>query len=101
MAHAPAPARDRRSASAGPARHRWCSTPPAAPATSPTRSRLRVGELLVGSRRLSNVTAGLSQQAELWRANVSADELEGYLEYRPARRGAAPAPAACSLAWLA
>ncbi|MEO5845842.1 MAG: YhdP family protein [Caldimonas sp.] len=57
----------------------------------PDTIALRVGELLVGSRRLGNVTAGLSQQAELWRANVSADELEGYLEYRPARRGAAGA----------
>jgi uncharacterized protein YhdP len=54
----------------------------------PDAIALRVGELVVGSRRLGNVTAGLSQQAELWRANVAADELEGYLEYRPARRGA-------------
>ena len=54
----------------------------------PDAIALRVGELVFGSRRLGNVTAGLSQQAELWRANVSADELEGYLEYRPARRGA-------------
>jgi uncharacterized protein YhdP len=57
----------------------------------PDTIALRVGELLVGSRRLGNVTAGLSQQAELWRATVSADELEGYVEYRPARRGAAGA----------
>ena len=33
---------------------------------------------------------------ELWRANVDADELDGYVEYRPARRGARPAPAASS-----
>ena len=39
-----------------------------------------------GSRRLANVTAGLTQQGELWRASVAADELEGYIEYRPARR---------------
>ena len=57
----------------------------------PDAIALRVGELLLSSRRLGNVTAGLSQQAELWRANVSADELEGYIEYRPARRGAAGA----------
>jgi len=49
---------------------------------------LRAGELSFGSRRLANVTAGLTQQADLWRANVSADELEGYVEYRPARRAA-------------
>jgi len=62
---------------------------------------LRVGDLVVGSRRLANVTAGLSQQAELWRANVGADELEGYLEYRPARRGATGAGAGRVFARLA
>ena len=36
----------------------------------PDAIALRVGELVLGSRRLDNVTAGLSQQAELWRANV-------------------------------
>ena len=57
----------------------------------PDAIAVRVGELVLGSRRLGNVTAGLSQQGDLWRANVGADELEGYLEYRPARRGAAGA----------
>ena len=52
---------------------------------------LRVGELAVGSRRLDNVTAGLSQAGDLWRGNVSADQLDGYVEYRPARRGGAGA----------
>jgi uncharacterized protein YhdP len=46
---------------------------------------LRAAEVGFGSRRLANVTAGLTRQGELWRANVNADELEGYLEYRPAR----------------
>ncbi|MEP7303107.1 MAG: YhdP family protein, partial [Caldimonas sp.] len=50
---------------------------------------LRVGELAAGSRRLGNVTAGLSQEGGQWRANVDSDELDGYIEYRPARRGAA------------
>jgi uncharacterized protein (TIGR02099 family) len=54
----------------------------------PTAIALRVGDLGLGPRRLANVTAGLSQQADLWRANVDADELDGYVEYRPARRGA-------------
>jgi uncharacterized protein YhdP len=54
-------------------------------------SGLRLGELTTGSRRLGNVTAGLSEQNGLWRANVSSDELDGYIEYRPARRGATPA----------
>ncbi|MBV9891376.1 MAG: TIGR02099 family protein, partial [Rhizobacter sp.] len=47
---------------------------------------VRAGELVVGSRKLANVTAGLTSQGDLWRANISADELEGYVEYRPARR---------------
>src|SRR4029453_11398435 len=47
---------------------------------------LRAAVLDFGARRLANVTAGLTQQGELWRANVAADELEGYIEYRPARR---------------
>jgi uncharacterized protein (TIGR02099 family) len=54
----------------------------------PDAVALRVGELAFGARRLDNVTAGLSQQAELWRANVSSDQLDGYVEYRPARRAA-------------
>jgi uncharacterized protein (TIGR02099 family) len=57
----------------------------------PDAIAVRAGELVIGSRRLANVTAGLSRQADLWRANVDADQLEGYLEYRPARRGAAGA----------
>jgi uncharacterized protein YhdP len=57
----------------------------------PDAIALRVGELAVGARRLDNVTAGLSQVGELWRANVSSDQLDGYLEYRPARRGGAGA----------
>ena len=54
----------------------------------PDAIALRAGELEFGSRRLANVVAGLTQQGELWRINVAADELEGYLEYRPARRAA-------------
>lgn len=53
----------------------------------PDTIALHVGELDNGSRRLTNVTAGLSQENGLWRANVDANELDGYLEYRPARRG--------------
>ena len=50
---------------------------------------LRVQELVVGQRRLTRVAAGLSQEAGVWRANVEADQLGGYLEYRlPTRRGA-------------
>ncbi|MEO8921570.1 MAG: AsmA-like C-terminal region-containing protein, partial [Caldimonas sp.] len=53
----------------------------------PDTIALRVGELENGSRRLTNLTAGLSQENGLWRASVDATELDGYIEYRPARRG--------------
>ena len=57
---------------------------------APDAISLRVQELTVGPRRLTNVSAGLSQEAGLWRANVDADQLNGYVEYRPAvRRGGA------------
>ncbi|MEO8836733.1 MAG: DUF3971 domain-containing protein, partial [Caldimonas sp.] len=52
----------------------------------PDAISLRVGELAFGARRLDDVTAGLSRQGELWRANVNSDQLDGYIEYRPARR---------------
>ena len=49
---------------------------------------LRVQELVARQRRLTRVAAGLSQEAGVWRANVEADQLGGYLEYRlPTRRG--------------
>ena len=49
---------------------------------------LRVQELVAGQRRLTKVAAGLSQDAGVWRANVEADQLGGYVEYRlPTRRG--------------
>jgi uncharacterized protein (TIGR02099 family) len=50
---------------------------------------LRVAEFDAGSRRLTNLTAGLSQDGGLWRANIDSHELDGYVEYRPARRGSA------------
>jgi uncharacterized protein (TIGR02099 family) len=54
----------------------------------PDSIALRVDEFEAGSRRLSSLTAGLSQENGLWRANVDSKELDGYIEYRPARRGA-------------
>jgi uncharacterized protein (TIGR02099 family) len=49
---------------------------------------LRVRTLVAGERRLTHVSAGLSRDAGVWRANVDADQLNGYLEYRvPSRRG--------------
>ena len=55
---------------------------------TPDTIALRVQELRAGSRRLTRVVAGVSQDAGLWRANVDAEQLNGYVEYRPpARRG--------------
>lgn len=60
------------------------------PAYTPDTIALRVQELVAGQRRLTRVSAGLSQESGLWRANVDADQLNGYIEYRvPTRRGAA------------
>ncbi len=53
----------------------------------PDTIALSAGEIETGSRRLGNVSATLAQQAGLWRADVTADELAGHVEYRPARRG--------------
>ena len=55
---------------------------------APDTIALRVQELNAGSRRLTRVVAGVSQDAGTWRANVDADQLNGYVEYRPpAARG--------------
>jgi uncharacterized protein (TIGR02099 family) len=49
---------------------------------------LRVQDLVAGQRHLTHVSAGLSRLAGTWRANLDADQLSGYVEYRlPARRG--------------
>ena len=46
---------------------------------------LRIGELDLGTRRLDNFVAGVSVADGLWRANLDATQLDGYVEYRPAR----------------
>ncbi|MDE2095253.1 MAG: TIGR02099 family protein, partial [Burkholderiales bacterium] len=65
----------------------------AASGYAPDTIGLRVQELVAGQRRLTHVSAGLSQVAGVWRANVDADQLNGYVEYRPpsARGGVATA----------
>ena len=61
---------------------------PGAAATSPasgylpTSMAVRARELTVGGRKLHNVVAGGSREGLVWRANVDASELDGYLEYR-------------------
>ncbi len=52
----------------------------------PDTLALRVQELNVGTRRLTRLLAGVSLDAGLWRANLDADQLNGYVEYRPAAR---------------
>ena len=48
----------------------------------PDTVALRAQELSVAGRKLRNVVVGGSREGFLWRANVSADELDGYVEYR-------------------
>ena len=59
----------------------------------PETLALRVQELNLGTRRLTRLVAGLSLDAGLWRANVDADQLNGYVTYRPPSRAGAAAAA--------
>ena len=55
----------------------------------PNSIALRARELTGGGRRLRNLVVGGSRQGLTWRANLDADELDGYIEYRqPAGSGA-------------
>jgi len=69
------------------------ATPPGtAMSLLPATTALRVQSLLVSGRRLNRVVAGLSRGSGadegLWRANVDAAELNGYVEWRGAGAGA-------------
>ncbi len=68
---------------------------------APTRVALRAQELQSGARRFNRVVAGLSQQDGSWRGNVEAEQLGGYLEYRPSRAGGAAGRVYARLARLA
>ena len=48
----------------------------------PTRMTLQAQELIVQGRALHKVVVGGSREGPLWRANLDALELSGYLEYR-------------------
>ncbi len=48
----------------------------------PSRLAVRAAELSVGGRVLHNVVLGASRDGTTWRANVEAQELGGYVEYR-------------------
>jgi uncharacterized protein (TIGR02099 family) len=81
---------DMRATGAGPA-----AAPRVAPAASvsqaylPSTFALRAARLQLGGRAFSNVVAGGSRQGTLWRANLDADKLNGYMEYRPPASGSA------------
>ncbi|MDP9044398.1 MAG: TIGR02099 family protein, partial [Pseudomonadota bacterium] len=56
----------------------------------PDSIALQVQDLVVGAHHLTHVAAGLSRVAGTWRANLDAEQLAGYVEYRlPNRRGGA------------
>ena len=50
----------------------------------PTTLALRAQELTMGGRRLNQVVLGSVREGLLWRSNVLANELDGYLEYQQA-----------------
>ena len=50
----------------------------------PTSMAVRARELTVGGRKLHSVVVGGSREGLLWRANLDATELNGFLEYRQA-----------------
>ena len=50
----------------------------------PSSVAVRTRDMTLGGRRFSNVVAGATREGPLWRANLDASELNGYLEYRPA-----------------
>ena len=65
----------------------------------------RAQELVTSGRTLTHVVAGLSRDMSgdenLWRANLEADQLGGYVEYRPARSASAAGRIYARLARLA
>lgn len=50
----------------------------------PTVLAVRAGQVVVDGRTFNDVVLGGSREGTLWRANVDADELNGYVEFRQA-----------------
>lgn len=48
----------------------------------PTQVAVRAKELVFDGRKLNNVVVGGSREGTTWRANLDANELNGYVEYR-------------------
>ena len=55
---------------------------PASLAYLPNSIAVRAQELTFGGRKLHNVVAGGSRDGRVWKSNLDATELNGYLEYR-------------------
>lgn len=58
------------------------SSAPASMGYLPTSVALRARELTLGGRKLNNVIVGGGREGLLWRANLDASEINGYVEYR-------------------
>ncbi|MGV8805142.1 MAG: YhdP family protein [Polaromonas sp.] len=55
----------------------------------PTQLSIRARQLKVDGRQLNHVVAGASRDGANWRANIDAEELDGYIEFRqPGAQGA-------------
>jgi uncharacterized protein (TIGR02099 family) len=64
-------------------------TPAGAMGYLPNVMAIRARQLKVQGRSLNNVVAGANRDGLNWRANIDADELDGYLEFRqPGAQGA-------------
>lgn len=59
----------------------------------PTSLAVRASAVTLQGRTLHDVVVGASREGAVWRANVDASELDGYLEYRPAGASAPRAEA--------
>jgi uncharacterized protein (TIGR02099 family) len=53
----------------------------------PSTLAVRAGQVVVSGRTFNDVVLGGSRDGTQWRANVDADELNGYIEYRQATAG--------------
>ncbi len=60
----------------------------AAQAYMPTRVALRAKALATSGRTLHNLVVGATREDQGWKADVDADELNGYVEYHPAASAA-------------
>jgi uncharacterized protein (TIGR02099 family) len=67
----------------------------------PRTVALRAQSLVSGGRRLTNLVAGVSHDEGTWRGSLDADQLGGYVEYRPTTAPSSPGRVYARLARLA